>query len=707
MAGGDPLGVHPSPSAARITRRGWLALSGAAACVVAGGALSGCATAAKVAATPAVTKPKTTLVVTPWGQDGALATTTSLLYEAMAPFRDKHPGVDTKVQPALAGSNFVPSIIAGDAPDVIHDWTISQYRDQDYLLPLDDYIRRDNLSLDVFVSPMLRKLRNVKGQTIGLPAILATPAVAVDLGTLDDMGVVYPDPDWGYKDFTTLAERLVVRGQKKRLGTTLFPAFATGPGRPAGFYFHGFGAGYVDATNPAACGLTGQGAVDCAEWMAHLLGDGIASVSTVEGSLGSKAAMGMVPSWSLVTQALSFRSLKWRYWNMPTWPAQPATFSTSNYWAIPSSCKQPDLAWELLSWLATSKDWVRSNIKLFLMSPALKSMWSEWESTVGQIAPPLANKNLGAFSQLALTDHAYPAETFAYADAQAYTAIINGPYGLLSAVVTKKATAQQALPQIVHQVNAIEAAGALESAQKGQVVQALQSAGATTTFAAPARTGIGTAAKDGTHSVTFDAKTGTYTILGTGADVWNGDDNGVLAAMPWTSGGGEFICRLTTMVPAKGPLHGYAKAGLMARGDLSNDAALVAIEATGQNGIFSQNLFEAGGSPASWGAGGRSVTASKGGFIAGVKLTLPANKPVPNYLIKPVWLRMTRQGLQWTVWSSDDGKKWTQAGDPIPALMEGCWVGIFVSPQSPDATIKATFDNLSFKPTTFVRLGSA
>jgi hypothetical protein len=607
-----------------------------------------------------------------------------------------YPSIGLTTLPALAGADFVSLILTGQAPDVIQVWDISPYRNADYLLPLDEYIQADKLNLDVFVTPMVDKLRNATGQVIGLPAILATAAVAVDLGAVDATGLKRPSPDWDYEEFTALARALYQ--PNKRLGTTIFQeAAGTGPIRPADFYFRGFGGAYVDPSDASRCGLTGEGAIQCAEWLSSLMGVGIAQMGTVETSLGTSAAMGMVPSWTLVQQAENFGSLTWDYWNMPTWPQGPATFATSNFWAITASSKHPRESWELLKWLAFSQTWARSNIHLFLMSPALKAMWPEWEQTVQALAPPLLGKNVAAFRQLALTDAAYPTAAFDYLDNEAYTAITSGPYGLMSEVIPGTVSPADAFPHVVAQVDAIESQGATVVAAQNKLQTALRAATAGTQFPAPLQSGIGSPVSNGKADVTVSA--GAYTLLGIGADVWAGDDDCVFAAVPFTAADGDFRCRVTGWSVLQGTLQGYAKAGLMARGDLSNDAPLVAIEATGANGVFTQNLYHAAGSAQSWPPSGP-------GAVAAAVLTLSATQSRPNYLAGPIWLRLVRQGLNWTGFTSTDGTTWNQTGVEMPALMGGCWVGVFASPQIAGNETRVTFDHVSFAPlTTFARIG--
>jgi len=97
------------------------------------------------------------------------------------------------------------------------------------------------------------------------------------------------------------------------------------------------------------------------------------------------------------------------------------------------------------------------------------------------------------------------------------------------------------------------------------------------------------------------------------------------------------------------------------------------------------------------------------GLIGAPYLTYPVTEKVPNYLRRPVWLRLVRHGASWQPYSSFDGERWTPAGSPLVAEMAGCWVGIFCLAHNADfggkGRIRAVLDHLSFVPDTLVQLG--
>lgn len=94
----------------------------------------------------------------------------------------------------------------------------------------------------------------------------------------------------------------------------------------------------------------------------------------------------------------------------------------------------------------------------------------------------------------------------------------------------------------------------------------------------------------------------------------------------------------------------------------------------------------------------------------GVKtLTAPNTKPAVNYVLRPVWLKISRQGEMWTPWASMDGTTWTQLNPAAAVRMAGCWIGIFACAHNGSFAdkgyVRATLDKLSFTPTHFMQIG--
>lgn len=340
-----------------------------------------------------------------------------------------------------------------------------------------------------------------------------------------------------------------------------------------------------------------------------------------------------------------------------------------------------------------------------LVLPPTRGFWGDWAAFVRTVAPPLAGKYLEAFTVAAQQGRAFNHPAFAYNSDGAYATIGN----YIPNIVNRKLSVEEGLRQATQAVNAFEEASkamALAAEKTAALLRSSSAQKGAVLFPAPSRKGFGvapSAAPKGyiTHSG------GSWTLVGDGADVWTNSDNCTFAGIPWRSSSGTFTCRVVSVANIDCPhLSQWAKIGLMARGDLSDDAPMVLICVSGANGVFTDVRPTAGVTPAQQGPVSPPPTS---GLIAAKYVTKPNTQKHANYLLKPVWLRLQRQGAKWLPYSSLDGKTWAAAGTPVVAEMAGCWVGIFCLSHNGSfggkGRIKATFDNLSFTPTVEAQLG--
>jgi len=661
--------------------------------------------AAAQAAGPTSSGGTITLTITAWAYAGEpLNVGAELLYAVTAPFRAQHRGVKVQILPALAGNTgtVIPMILSGSPPDVIQDWDAGlwEYLNSGLVLPLDTYIKRDNLDLGIFDAGQLQAYYDIHHQLIALPAQTDPTSTAVNLSALDELGIPYPPEDWTYADAEGLWRQLArkLNGQQ-RLGGTIYRSSMA---MPDAFYLIGFGGGYVDPSDPTRTIVDQPASIAALEWCARQLMDDVAGWRGTGGFRRAMLITRTTGSWDLPWQAAQWRGFKWRYYLMPRWPAQPATFCTTNFWAIPANVKHPDLSWELLKWVATSTHWQRGMMKVFLTVPSVQTLWPEWEEVVYGVAPPLRDKNIAAIAAGVRSGRAYPTGPFAYATQQAY--------GTLSTwwnkALARQMSVRQAMAQGAQQVNALlkqQRALAVHSASLRTGYGRLQRVPLGSAYPPPARTGAGVPPSPGKALVSIHD--GSYALLGAGWDVWGESDNCAFACLPVTGSEGVYTCRVAAVQNVSCPyLSPWAKFGLMARGDLSDDAAEVTLEGTGANGTGMQMRFAANLPPAASGFGATSA----GAVLGASAITQPNTKPAANYVKRPFWLRLRRQGLTWSCYTSWDGKTWQLLGS-YTVDMGGCWVGLFADSGNfafnGKGAIRVIFDHLDFTPTTFVQVG--
>lgn len=176
---------------------------------------------------------------------------------------------------------------------------------------------------------------------------------------------------------------------------------------------------------------------------------------------------------------------------------------------------------------------------------------------------------------------------------------------------------------------------------------------------------------------TVDEATGTYTITGSGADIWGTSDQFHYGYMK-LSGDGEIVARVVSNGTGSNL---WAKGGVMIRETLAADSkhALMALTGGDGGGIAFQSRQQAGGSSTSYHG---DLTAAP-----------------------PYWVKLTRQGNMITAYSSADGVAWAQMTDTTPdgsitnplalEMVDPVLIGLFVTSHAAGERRTYTFDNVS------------
>ena len=169
-------------------------------------------------------------------------------------------------------------------------------------------------------------------------------------------------------------------------------------------------------------------------------------------------------------------------------------------------------------------------------------------------------------------------------------------------------------------------------------------------------------------SASYNSSTATYTLNGSGADIWNTSDGFQFAYTTMTGNGQIGAC-----VTSVSDTNAWAKAGLMFRNDDAPDAAFADVVATPGSGVSFQWRTTDGGNP-----GYAQVT----GVTA------------------PVWLRLTRSGNQFSGYYSSNDVTWTQIGGSTTIAMgTTAYVGMVTCSHDSTQVATATFTNVALTGT--------
>lgn len=156
---------------------------------------------------------------------------------------------------------------------------------------------------------------------------------------------------------------------------------------------------------------------------------------------------------------------------------------------------------------------------------------------------------------------------------------------------------------------------------------------------------------------------GTYTVSGSGVDIWSTNDSFQFVYQPWT-GDGQIVARVTG-VEDTAP---WAKAALMYRESLDPGSPNAIVYLSPENGVSMQS---------------RATTDA---------LTYSTNTVSGT---PPTWLALLRLGDVLTGYKSTDGVNWTPVGTNTIPMADSIYVGLAVSSKSNGTLNTSTFDHVS------------
>jgi regulation of enolase protein 1 (concanavalin A-like superfamily) len=167
-----------------------------------------------------------------------------------------------------------------------------------------------------------------------------------------------------------------------------------------------------------------------------------------------------------------------------------------------------------------------------------------------------------------------------------------------------------------------------------------------------------------TGSVTYSS--GTFTEVGSGADIWGTADE-----FRYTYQTGTGDCEIKARVVTVQNTHVWAKAGVMIRETLNDNARHAMVALTPGNGVAFQNRTS---------TGGLSTEAHTAGLTA------------------PYWVRVVRSGNTFTAYRSTNGSSWTSMGSVTITMGTNVYIGLALTSHKDGTLCTATFDNVTATP---------
>lgn len=406
--------VPQSADPRRWTRRDGLRQGmAAAASLVVGAALTGCAQATGQRVRPTPVIPTVRLVVgLSYQGAGVYGGVVQKLVDGYiaAHFSAHHRGVEVRTTAAGSGGAgpadptapppdavaTAAAIVTGGGPDVLAGtgYQLPAFVAAKLLLPIDRLVAGAGIDLSDFDAGHLRLLRQ-SGSLMGLPAFDAPEIVLGNLSMVDSAGLALPDPAWTSEQATTLWSKLSgADGLRHRWGM----AFDLQD------YFLQLFGGDLMSPDGTRCLLDQPLVLQAANWLVPLYQHGIADVTTTgaDGDVrAGTAAFAMAGPGALQTDLLAMQALggRWDFLPMPVFPAgRRATYNNGDWYAINAVSRQPqELLWELLQLVALDSGLQRLLFSTTFVPPNRRSLWDDWLASVRAAAPVLQSKHLEYF----------------------------------------------------------------------------------------------------------------------------------------------------------------------------------------------------------------------------------------------------------------------------------------------------------------------
>jgi hypothetical protein len=162
------------------------------------------------------------------------------------------------------------------------------------------------------------------------------------------------------------------------------------------------------------------------------------------------------------------------------------------------------------------------------------------------------------------------------------------------------------------------------------------------------------------------AASGTFTVNGSGADIWNTSDE-FRYVYQAASGNCTVVARVTGVQNTDG----WAKAGVMIRESLNPGSEHASVFITPSNGVAFQYRATTGGS---------SANINTTGIAA------------------PYWVRIVRSSNTFTASYSVNGTTWTQLGSTTIWMGSSVYIGLATTSHNDGVLSKATFSNITAVP---------
>ncbi len=136
----------------------------------------------------------------------------NLIKKIIAEFEKKNPDIHVQLEATSEASRvFLTEMAAGTPPDVMYIGSemLPQMVGKRALMPMNDWISRDSVNMDLFFPKTVNAL-TYDSKLYAYPIHYSTNALFYNKRLFDERGVAYPDDNWTWNDYDKASKKLTI-----------------------------------------------------------------------------------------------------------------------------------------------------------------------------------------------------------------------------------------------------------------------------------------------------------------------------------------------------------------------------------------------------------------------------------------------------------------------------------------------------------------
>ena len=211
--------------------------------------------------------------------------------ELIESFMEENPNIIVQFEPTTQDYNtkLRTAIAAGNPPDVMNmdQWVTYYPMEPIAFEPLDDYLEKYDVDLDMYASSILQ-FWNYNGKQYGLPNDINGTAIYYNKKLFDEANLPYPEAGWTYDDMKELAQKLTKGSCANKVYGVFIPTDWSGWFEPL---LWGLGGRVINDDLEYQNVLNSEETINAVDWITSFYREGLSPDSNTLKSMGGAIQM--------------------------------------------------------------------------------------------------------------------------------------------------------------------------------------------------------------------------------------------------------------------------------------------------------------------------------------------------------------------------------------------------------------------------------